>query len=262
MTHLATQVSSFIRRLLEAWALPALLVAAWWWRTKDGTDPFFPPLSDILDRFVHTWLDTRLQSDLLPSLSRVGIGFALACVIGIAIGLLLSASRGVERVVEPLIAFLRSIPSAALVPFAILAFGIGTNMQVFLITLVCIWPILMNTMEGVANVEPTMLETAKVFRIRRSRRIGRIVLFAAAPRIASGMRTSLALAIVVMLISEMAGSTNGIGYVTIQAQRTFAAAEMWAGVLTLALLGFFLNWLFVRLERVMLKWNFESKGIS
>ncbi|RIV39217.1 ABC transporter permease [Micromonospora radicis] len=256
MTRLAGRIGRF------AWeiALPIVVLSYWWLATADGDNPFFPPASRVLEAFWSNWFDERFVSDFLPSMARLGASYLLAVGIGVGAGLLLRLWRPLGEIVEPLISFLRSIPSAALLPFAVLLFGIGTNMQVFLITFVCVWPILLNTMDGVADTDPTMLDTARAFRIGHRRRLTRVVLMAAAPRIASGMRVSLSVAVVVMLISEMFASTNGIGYVTIQAQRTFAFADMWSGILMLGLLGYLLNLLFVRAERLVLSWYYASKG--
>lgn len=244
----------------ELW-LPIVLVVCWWLATKGNKHLFFPPPDQIFHAFSDNWFGTRFKTDFLPSLSRMGVGYGLATVIGILLGLVLPLSRSVASVVEPIIAFLRSLPSAALLPFALLAFGIGTDMQVFLITFVCLWPILLSTMDGVENVDPTMLDTARSFHVSRGRQLLSVVFMSAAPRIASGMRTSLSIAVVVMLISEMFASTNGIGYFTIQAQRTFAINNMWSGIVMLGLLGYLLNLVFQFVERRALRWYYDMRKL-
>ena len=134
--------------------------------------------------------------------------------------------------------FLRAIPAPALLPFAILVLGVGNSMKIFIIAFVCLWPVLLNTIDGVAGVDPTLRETARVYRIGARDRILRVMLPAAAPQIFAGMRTSLSLALILMVISEMVASTNGIGYFVLQSQRSFAIPEMWSGILLLGLLGY------------------------
>jgi ABC-type nitrate/sulfonate/bicarbonate transport system permease component len=113
----------------------------------------------------------------------------------------------------------------------------------------------LNTIDGVAGVEPTLRETAEVYGIGWRDRVLRIILPAAAPQIFAGMRTSLSLALILMVISEMVASTNGIGYFVLQSQRSFAIAEMWSGILLLGILGYVLNALFVVVERRVLRWH-------
>lgn len=250
-----------MRRLVLPLVLPLLGVLGWWWFTRTGDSFYYPPLSEVIDRFSVNWFDERWESDLLPSLRRIAIGWTAASLIGIVAGLVLGTSTVLRRLLDPLVNFIRSIPSAALVPFAIVAFGIGDTGKIFLITFVCIWPVLLNAMDGVDEVHSTQVNTARAFRISWVRRMWSISLPSAAPRIATGMSSALSLAVIVMLISEMVASTHGIGYFTIQAQRTFQVADMWSGILMLAVLGFVLNFIFRLTERRVLAWHFDSKKL-
>ena len=175
----------------------------------------------------------RVGSDVVPSLVRLGLGYAIACFVAIALGLALGLSRPLRRALDPVVQFLRSIPPPALLPFGILVLGVGNSMKVFIIAFVCVWPVLLNTIDGVAGVDPTLRETARVYGIGARDRVLRVMLPAAAPQIFAGMRTSLSLALILMVISEMVASTNGIGYFVLQSQRSFAIPEMWSGILLL-----------------------------
>lgn len=128
-------------------------------------------------------------------------------------------------------------------------------MKVALIAFVCVWPVLLNTLDGVRGVEPTLRDTARVYGIPPRDRIRHVLLPAASPQIFAGMRTSLSLALILMVISEMVASTNGIGYFVLQSQRTFAIPEMWSGIVLLGLLGYALNAVFVAIERRVLRWH-------
>ena len=125
----------------------------------------------------------------------------------------------------------------------------------FLIAFVCVWPVLLNTIDGVTGIDPTLRETARVYGVSGRDRLLRIVLPAASPQIFAGMRTSLSLALILMVISEMVASTNGIGFFVLQSQRSFAIPEMWSGILLLGLLGYALNLIFVLVERRVLAWH-------
>jgi ABC-type nitrate/sulfonate/bicarbonate transport system permease component len=236
-------------------AVPLAVIALVWAWTNSTDVYYFPPLGDVLEAFADTWLFERVSSDVVPSLVRLAAGFAIAVVLGIAGGVVLGRSRVLRRVASPVIEFLRAIPPPALIPFAILILGVDDDAKIFLIALVCLWPILLNAIDGVSGVEPTLVETSRSYRIGRLDELRLVVLPAAAPQIFAGMRTSLSLALILMVISEMVASDNGIGYFVLQAQRSFAITEMWSGIVLLGLLGYVLNLLFSLVERRILAWH-------
>jgi ABC-type nitrate/sulfonate/bicarbonate transport system permease component len=246
------------RRLLETGlevTVPILVLVAWGLASAQSETYYFPPLTDILSTFADTWLFERVGSDVVPSLVRMGLGFGIAVVVGISVGLALGLSPRGRRAAAPIVEFLRAIPPPALLPFAILVIGVGNSMKVFIIAFVCIWPILLNTIDGVTGVDPTLRETTRVYGISKRESVWRVMLPAASPQIFAGMRTSLSLALIMMVISEMVASTNGIGYFVLQAQRTFAIPEMWSGILLLGILGYTLNGAFVLIEKRVLRWH-------
>ncbi len=246
------------RRVLETGlevTVPILLLVIWAVASSASETYYFPPLTDILSTFADIWLFERVGSDVVPSLVRMGLGFGIAVVVAISAGLLLGLSPRARRAAAPIVEFLRAIPPPALLPFAILVIGVGSSMKVFIIAFVCIWPILLNTIDGVMGVDPTLRDTTRVYGINGRDRLWRVMLPAATPQIFAGMRTSLSLALILMVISEMVASTNGIGFFVLQSQRTFAIQEMWSGILLLGLLGYILNVLFVLVERRVLAWH-------
>jgi ABC-type nitrate/sulfonate/bicarbonate transport system permease component len=236
-------------------AVPLAILALWAVLSADSETYYFPPLTDILDTFADTWLFERVGSDVVPSLVRLGLGYGIACVAAVALGLALGLSRPLRRALDPTVQFLRSVPPPALLPFGILVLGVGTSMKVFIIAFVCVWPVLLNTIDGVAGVDTTLRETATVYAVPPRDRLLRVTLPAASPQIFAGMRTSLSLALILMVISEMVASTNGIGYFVLQSQRSFAIPEMWSGILLLGILGYVLNAIFLLVERRVLRWH-------
>jgi ABC-type nitrate/sulfonate/bicarbonate transport system permease component len=235
--------------------VPLLLLVAWGVLSAGSDTYYFPPLTEILSTFADTWLFERVGSDVVPSLVRMGLGYAIAVVVAISLGLLLGMSRRARAAAAPIVEFLRAIPPPALLPFAILVIGVGNSMKVFIIAFVCLLPILLNTIDGVTGIDPTLRETTRVYGIDGRDRLWRVMLPAASPQIFAGMRTSLSLALILMVISEMVASTNGIGYFVLQSQRTFAIPEMWSGILLLGILGYTLNGVFVLIERRLLRWH-------
>ncbi|NDL56436.1 ABC transporter permease [Phytoactinopolyspora mesophila] len=236
-------------------AVPVTVLALWALFSRDGTSFYFPPLLDIFRTFADTWLFDRMGTDVVPSLSRLFSGYAIAVVAAVVIGIALGSSDGLRRMVDPVVQFLRAIPPPVLIPAGILVLGVGSTMKVALIAFVCFWPVLLNTIDGVGGVDPTLRETARSFQISRRDRLFRVVLPSAAPQIFAGARVSLAIAVIMMVVSEMVASTNGIGYFVLQSQRTYAITEMWSGILLLAVLGYLLNGLFLLVERQALKWH-------
>jgi ABC-type nitrate/sulfonate/bicarbonate transport system permease component len=235
--------------------VPLALLALWAVLSSSSDTYYFPPLTDILQAFADTWLFERVGSDVVPSLLRLGLGYGIACVVAVAAGLALGLSRPLRAAADPAVQFLRAIPPPALLPFGILVLGVGNAMKVFIIAFVCLWPVLLNTVDGVAGVDPTQRETARVYGIGARDRLFHVVLPAAAPQIFAGMRTALSLALILMVISEMVASSNGIGYFVLESQRSFAITEMWSGILLLGILGYVLNAVFMLIERRVLRWH-------
>jgi ABC-type nitrate/sulfonate/bicarbonate transport system permease component len=236
-------------------AVPLALLGAWALWSSGSETYYFPPLTDILSTFADTWLFERVGSDVVPSLERLGAGYAIACVVGVIVGMALGLSPTLRRAADPIVQFLRAIPPPALLPFGILVLGVGASMKIFIIAFVCVWPVLLNAVDGVAGVEPMLRETSRGYRIDRRDTVLHVMLPAAAPQIFAGMRTSLSLALILMVISEMVASTNGIGYFVLQSQRSFAIEEMWSGIILLGILGYVLNGAFVLVERRVLRWH-------
>jgi ABC-type nitrate/sulfonate/bicarbonate transport system permease component len=127
-------------------------------------------------------------------------------------------------------------------------------MKVVVIAAGCVWPVLLNTVEGVRAVDPVMAETARSYRITGVARIRDLVLRSASPQIFAGLRQALSIGIILMVISEMFAASNGLGFTIVQFQRGFAIPDMWTGILVLGLLGFVLSVLFHLVERRVLGW--------
>ncbi|MFI6034531.1 ABC transporter permease [Streptomyces sp. NPDC051315] len=241
-------------RLVLVAALPAVLVALWWVGSANSTDVYWPPLRTILETFPDVWTGERLRSDVVPSVLRLAGGCTLAAVAGIALGTVIGSYRRVRAVCEPVLEFLRAVPPPVLVPVIMLFAGIGDTMKVVVIAVGCVWPVLLNTVEGVRAVDPVMAEAARSYGITGVARIRDLVLRSASPQIFAGLRQALSIGIILMVISEMFAASNGLGFTIVQFQRGFAIPGMWTGILVLGLLGFVLSVLFQLVERRVLGW--------
>lgn len=237
-------------------AVPVALLAAWQLWTVQAGSQYFPRLSTILVEFREIWLFSQFTEHVVPSLERVVLGFGIAVVAGIVLGIPLGLSRWGRLWAMPHIEFWRNLPPPALLPISvILLHSIGNVQKVAFIAFFCLFPILLNTIDGVRGIDPTLLDTARSYGIRGPERIWRIVLPATLPQIAAGMRNSLSLAVIIMVLAEYFSSTNGVGYVLLVSKNTFQMAPMWAAILLIGLLGYLLNLLFVLAERRLLGWH-------
>lgn len=246
---------SIVRRLSwELW-LPVLLVAAWWIASAGSTDIYFPPLSSIMDEFVEIWFFDGIKTEIWPSLQRLFLGFGLACLVGVGLGMLLGMVHWLEEAVRPLVEFMRATPGVAILPVMMLLLGLGSTMKVSMIALVATWPILLNTIDGVRSVEPVLLQVSRTYRLSPMDRVRFMILPNAAPQIFAGARTALAISFVAMVISEMVGTPGGIGYFVLDAQRSFNTTAMWAGIIALGILGYLINRLFAMVESHVLAWH-------
>ena len=237
-------------------AVPIAILVAWQLWSASAADPKFPRLSTILVEFRDMWLFDQFGEHVVPSLERIGMGFGIAVVAGIALGIPIGLSRWARLWTMPHIEYWRAMPPPALLPISIvLVHSIGNKQKVAFIGFFCLFPILLNTIDGVRGMDPALIETARAFNVPRFERIRRLVLPAAAPQIAAGMRTSLSLAVITMVLSEYYASTSGVGYVLLISKNTYQFAPMWAAIVLIGVLGYLLNVLFLILERRLLAWH-------
>jgi ABC-type nitrate/sulfonate/bicarbonate transport system permease component len=197
--------------------------------------------------------------DVLPSLVRLTVGLTAAISVGTALGLLIGSVTWLRHLTEPVFQVLRAIPPPVLVPVLMLVIGIGDSMKIFLIAFGAVWPILLNTIEGVRSIEPVQRDTATVYRISGLPRVRWVVLPGALPQIMTGVRQAIPIGLILVVISEMLASTSGLGFTIIQFQKSFAVPEMWSGIFVLGLIGIVLSMGFMLVERRILSWYLGLK---
>ncbi|MEZ2389113.1 ABC transporter permease [bacterium RCC_150] len=239
--------------------LPALLVVLWWACSKDSTSIYMPKPISLTATFGEIWFSERFMLDVLPSLARLAGGVTLAIIIGIAAGLLIGSVRWLRDLLEPLLEFFRAVPPPVLVPLLILFLGVGDTMKVAVITSGCVWPVLMNTVEGVRATDSVTRDSARIYSLSGAASIRYLVLPSAAPQIMVGIRQCLSIGLILMVISEMFASSSGLGFTIVQFQRSFSIPEMWSGIVLLGLIGVVLSLIFQLAERSILRWYFGSK---
>ena len=251
---------------LPGWALivaeisvPIALLGAWWIASAGSSNTFFPPLQTILTRLYELAQTSSFWSDVASSVGNLVISFGLASLIGVTLGAAFGLFRPLAWFAEPILHFFRAIPPVALVPIFVSLIGFGNETRILSITLAAVFPVLIAALDGIKAIEPTLGLVSKVYRIGFGDRLFSVVLPAASPRILSGMQVGLITAFVVMIASEMLGSSVGLGAATLLAQQSFAIADMWAGIFTLGIIGYATTALFVLFRRRVLRWYIASQ---
>jgi ABC-type nitrate/sulfonate/bicarbonate transport system permease component len=238
-----------------------LLLALWQFSALYLMDtPTWPPVTRIFQAWVSDLLDGTLITNLVATFWRQMLGYWLAVVLGIGVGLAMGYFRVAYNLMEPLIEVFRPIPGPAYLPVLVLFVGIGDEMKVVLILVASLFPILLNTYSGVRAIDPVQFDTARTLGLTTAQTLREIVLPAALPQILTGMRISLAISLILAILSEMIVSNNGLGYFTLLAERTFKVPDMYAGIFTLAIFGYALNRLFLFGEARLIRWHHESSG--
>jgi ABC-type nitrate/sulfonate/bicarbonate transport system permease component len=244
--------------LIEIW-LPIAIIVVSWIVSARFNSLYFPPLSSI-------WSDMRqvllhnFTSDIVPSLQNFAAGLALAVALGLGLGLALGLNDKLYQALQPLLEFMRAIPGVAILPVMLVIFGIGTNMKVAVIAFGALWPVLLNTIDGVRGVDRLILDVARGYRIRGWHALTRIVLPSASPQIIAGVRISVSLGVILIVASEYIASTEGIGYLELQSARQYQMGVMWATLLMLGVLGYLANASFRLFENRLLRWHRGLRG--
>ena len=232
--------------------------------TRRASSPFFPPPFKVWAWARESWFDgpawrlwigRDLVDTVKPSLQRLGTAYVLAVTGSIVIGSLICASMAVRSFTYPLVHFLRSIPSAAAVPMWIVVFGIGDTAKVWVITLAVGLTLVVSVVDGITAVDKALLDTARIYHIGPWTRQWAILLPGALPRIFAGLRVTTAIALVAMILAELNGASDGIGFFIIYAQRNFQIRQMWAAIILVGIIGTLMNVLLTLVERRALTWH-------
>jgi NitT/TauT family transport system permease protein len=254
-----------VRRLLDSkfpgYLLIVLLLALWeiFVRMDGAGSRFIPSVSAIGSSLLQLTVSLELIDHLVDSIKRISLGFFLGSTCGYGLGFVCGLSNPLYDLLEMTIEFLRPIPSVILIPIAMLLLGIGNALNVGVIAWACSWPVFVNTMDGVRSVDSTLLNTSRMFGLGKWATIRTIYLPASLPRVISGLRIALGVAVAVAVIAEMVVSTTGIGSFILSSSLAYRVPDMYAGIVTIGLLGYALNRVFFLLEWRTQKW---SRGFS
>ena len=234
------QVLSSTGALPEHTPSPTKVVAGLWELTTKGLPPGY-----------------RLPGHLFASLERVLLGFAIAALVALPLGLLVGYSKRMEVIVDPLVEALRPVPPLAWLPLAVLWFGIGLFSSSFLIFLGCFFPILLSTISGVKSVEGTLVDAARTLGAKSRSIVWRVMLPGAMPSAVTGLRIGMGIGWMTLVAAEMTGvkSGYGLGYLVLTTRDLARYDLLLADIVVIGLVGFLLDRVIKVAERRLLKWR-------
>ena len=216
---------------------------------------FLPPFSEVLDAWYGLLQSGQLADNTWASLTRSLSGFGLAVAIGVPLGLLIGWYRPVANLLSPLLELFRNTAALALLPVFVLILGIGETSKISIVLYACLWPILLNTISAVRSVDPTLIRLARSLDLSAPRLFQKVILPASVPVIFTGVRLAGAVSILVLVAAEMVGAKAGLGYLINASQYNFAIPQMYAGIVTISVIGLVFNQLLVALERRFTAWR-------
>jgi NitT/TauT family transport system permease protein len=218
---------------------------------------FLPPFSLVVTGWWHLLVSGVLRQDVCVSLYRAVSGLALAIVTAVPLGLVIGWDRRIAELFNPLLEIFRNTAALALLPVFTLILGIGETSKIAMVLYASSWPILLSTVSAVQNVDPLLIKAARSMGLRSIRLFAKVILPASVPTIFTGIRLAAAHSILVLIAAEMVGSRAGLGYLVNAAEFNFQIPEMYAGILTLAMLGLLVNLALVRVERRLSAWRLQ-----
>ena len=246
--------------LADASASLALLagVLALWWAASHGgwISRVFLPTPEATLQSLHEGLSSgELAAFTLATTWRMVLGWLLASLAGIALGVVVGLSATVRAYLQPMLEFVRPLPASALLPLAIAIFGLNPAMVLAVVAFGAMWPVLLGTIHGLVAVQPRLQEVARCLGLSRRAYVWKIGLPNALPDILAGMRLSMTVSLIVSVVGEMVASQPGLGQAILLASRSFQASELYAGIVLLGAIGFVSNTLLALAERRLLRWQ-------
>jgi sulfonate transport system permease protein len=250
--------------ILPRWCLrivsPLVFLLAWELSSRFDliNKLFLPAPSRTVAELYRLIVDGELLRALEVSLYRVFCGFALAVVIGLAVGALMGRIRWFDDLFDPMVELLRPISPLALFPLAILWFGIGDASKIFVIAVAASFPVILNTYAGVRSIDPNLVRASRSLGANPRELFLGVILPASLPQIFVGIRLAWGVSLIVIIAAEMVGASAGIGYMILEAQQTFRTERLFAGIVVIALIGLLTDIAFRALRRACLPWYRET----
>lgn len=249
-------MSNFFYKSIEPYFLPIILILFWELMVFSSDPPvYLPPISSVVSKLIYLLTTKEFLVHVIYTLYRCTLGFLIAVLIATPFGILLGMNKKLYRLCYFMIEFFRPLPSASIIPIAILFLGIYDTMKVFIIVFGSMWPILINTIDGVRGLDNQFLKVAKVFGVDNKKILKKIIFPLILPNIFTGIKVSIAISLILAITVEMIIGGEGIGFFILDAERGFQFKEMYAGVLLIGIIGYLVNTAFLILEKSIIFWR-------
>ncbi len=234
-----------------------LVIACWTMASESQwvSKVFLPTPAATWSSLVEGLREGALWEQSLATLRRMVEGWLAACAVGVLLGALVGTSATARAWLQPLLEFVRPLPASAVMPLAISIFGLGPNMVLFVVAFGAMWPVLLSTLHGFAQVEYRLREVSSALQMPRAAFVWKIALPSAMPDILAGMRLSMTVSLIVAVVGEMIASQTGLGQAILLAARSFRASDLFAGIVLLGAIGFAANALLAGAEKRLLRWQ-------
>ncbi|MEV6769469.1 ABC transporter permease [Nocardia sp. NPDC051030] len=216
---------------------------------------FLPPFSAVIEAGLELIRNGQMWDHVSTSVARSLIGFSIALVVAVPVGVAIAWYRPVAEFLNPVLELFRNTAALALLPVFILILGIGETSKIALVVYAGFFPILLNTITGVRTVDPLLIKSAVSLGFSPLQLFRKVVLPAAVPSIFTGLRMAASASILVLIAAEMFGARAGLGYLITAAQQNFAIPDMYAGIVAISLVGLTFNSILVAVERRLSRWR-------
>ena len=216
---------------------------------------FFPPPSRAIAELFERLVDGSAYPPIVATCVRMLFGWICASLLGIVLGAVIGSSRIGRDYLEPMLEFVRPLPASAIIPVAILFLGLTNQMSVAVIAFGAIWPVLLSSVYGFSSIQSRLQEVSVVLGLSRLEFLRKIAIPSAMPDILSGVRVSLAISLILAVVTEMQASLPGIGRDIFMAQRSFRSVDLYGGLIVLGMIGFTVNYALVAFEKRALRWR-------
>ncbi|MEV4458698.1 ABC transporter permease [Microbispora sp. NPDC049633] len=247
-----------LRSRLFGWLVFAAALVAWQRYATVNPSPRYATVSDVAVQWWDQILGGPLLTATLQTLRTMLIGYGVAAVLAVVIGVLMARVRLVYVLLEPPLELLRPMPISAVIPLLILYLGIDDAMKISVVALAAFFHILLNAYSGAGSTHRTMMDTARTFGLTWRQTMAEIVIPAAAPSIFVGLRSALAASLVISVVVGMIAGNDGLGHLLMIQQQSFQVTDLIVGAATIAMLGYALNSAFLFIERRVLHWHFGA----
>ncbi|MEK6600399.1 MAG: ABC transporter permease [Candidatus Binatota bacterium] len=216
---------------------------------------YFPPFSQIVAKGIELFTDGSIWEHMIFSLTNFSAGFAVAVVAGVLAGIPMGWYKGISKTFDPLLSGIYATPLIALLPLIIMLFGLGAISKIIMTFLAAVFPVLINTMAGIANTDANLIKMSRSFGASDSTIFLKVSIPGSLPYIVSGMRVALGRALVYIVVAEQYGAAMGLGYLSSVAAQRFQIATMFVPIVIIAFLGAGLTELLKAIERRLEKWK-------